>query len=183
MIELKIRLSKPEDLAKSLSRSWHPIVSLQQLFPKRLSAAMDYWNTLLPLNERFDSLSSGEPIPPGTFDLKDLVRMKAISEEQFRDMLDSLLLELKVKIGPNEKICYADFIYVADYQETILRAYLTSFLISEGAVVLQTNPLEEEYYLTLSHLDKSSYFPSYNSKVITIDHESWKKKLKGDSAE
>jgi hypothetical protein len=182
VVELKIRLSAPEALAKALSKSWHPIVSLEQISPKRISDAFDYWNNLLPLDERFAPLSQGELMQPGSFDFEDLVRLKAVSAEEFKDVLNSIMLELRERLGSEERVEYEDFIYVEDFQETVLRAYLTSFLVSEGAVILQVNPLEEEAYLTLGHLEESSRTPS-SSKVITIDHESWKMYMAGGKTE
>ncbi|MFQ6134794.1 MAG: hypothetical protein ACE5KU_03130 [Nitrososphaerales archaeon] len=174
VVELKIRLSTPEALAKALAKSWHPAVSLEQISPKRLSDAMDYWNNLLPLDERFAPLSQGELLEPGSFDFEDLVRLKVVLEEEFRDLLSSLLLELKERIGSEGRVEYEDFVYVEDFQETVLRAYLTSFLVSEGAVILQVDPLEEEAYLALGSLEEPSSRTPSNSKVITIDHESWR---------
>lgn len=174
VVELKVRLSQPDDLAKALVKSWRPIVSLEQISPKRLSDAMDYWNNLLPLSERFAPLSAGELLEPGSFDLEDLVKMRAVSEKEFRDLLDNLLTELDEKIGPERKTRYEDFVYADDFQTTILRAYLLSFLISEGVASLYVDPLEEEAYLTLGGSEAAPPKGSSGSKAIAIDYESWR---------
>lgn len=170
VVEMKIRLSEPEDLADALVKSWHPVVSLGYISPKRLLDAMDYWNSLLPLNERFAPLSAGELLEPGSLDMEDLVRLKAVSEEEFKVLLSGLLLELKAKMGAGGKVRYEDFVYVADFQKTVMRAYLLSFLVSEGAVLLQVDPLEEEVFLAL---EASQLKIRGGSKVVAFDYESW----------
>jgi hypothetical protein len=182
VVELKIRLASQENLAEALEKSWHPIVSLQHITPQRLTDAMDYWNTLLPLNERLASSPNGEPLEPGSFDIQELVKMQIVSEKEFRDRLNSLLKELNEKITRSEegRIRYEDFIYVSDFKETILRAYLTAFLISEGESFLQVNPLEEEAYLTLRQPEGASK-TSTGSKVVAIDHGEWAIYMERDS--
>jgi len=179
VVELKIRLSSPEDLARALARSWHPIASLEQISPKRLADAFDYWNTLLPLSERFATPPHGVILEPGEFDLEDLVRLKVVSEEEFQDLLDSLLVELRDKVGSEGRIRYEEFVYVDDFKETVLRAYLTSFLVSEGAAYLQVDPLEDEAYLTPGSLGEPAPMKSASSKVVAIDYESWRGFLEG----
>ncbi len=182
-VELKVRLATPDALAKALAMSWHPVVSLEQVSSRRLEDAMDYWHSLLPLDERFDSSSQGELLQPGSFDFEDLVRLNVVSTEEFRDILGRLLSELKERIGSEGRVGYEDFVYVEDFQETVVRAYLTSFLISEGAVFLYVDPLEEEAYLSSGGVEDFSSRSPPGSKVITIDHESWKAHMEGGRVE
>ncbi len=174
VVELKLRLVTQEKLAEALEKSWHPIVSLQHITPQRLTEAMDYWNSLLPLKERLAASPSGELLEPGSFDIQELVKLQIVSEEEFRDKLNDIQKELRERItgGEEGRIRYEDFIYVSDFKETILRAYLTAFLISEGDSFLQVDPLEEEAYLTLKRPESASK-TSTGSKVVAIDHGQW----------
>jgi hypothetical protein len=156
--------------------SWHPIVSIQQITPKRLSDAMDYWNSLLPLSERLALASRGELLEPGSFDLQDLVKMQIVSEEEFRDRLDHLAKELQEKTESDGWIRYEDFVYADNFPETVLRAYLTAFLISEGEAFLRVDPLEEETYLSVNGPKRRST-ASTGSKIVAIDHGEWKMHL------
>ncbi len=183
VVELKIRLASQEKLAEALEKSWHPIVSLQHITPQRLSEAMDYWNSLLTLKERLATSPSGELLEPGSFDIQELVKLQIVSEEEFKDKLNDLQKELSGKITGSEeegggRIRYEDFVYVPDFKETILRAYLTAFLISEGEAFLQVDPLEEEAYLTLKRPEGASK-TSTGSKVIAIDHGEWEMYVEG----
>ncbi|MCL4436716.1 MAG: hypothetical protein M1503_09595 [Thaumarchaeota archaeon] len=183
VVELKIRLAPQNKLAEALEKSWHPIVSLQHITPQRLIEAMDYWNNLRTLKERLATLPSGELLEPGSFDIEELVKLQLVSEEEFKDRLDDLQKELSERIttseeGGGNRIRYEDFVYVPDFKETILRAYLTAFLISEGEAFLQVDPLEEEAYLTLKRPESASK-TSTGSKVVAIDHGEWEMYIEG----
>jgi len=179
VMELKIRMVSLKDLARAILKSWHPITSLGQLSPRRLTEALDYWNTLLPLSERFTTPSEGVMLEPGKLDLKELVELSAVSEEEFRDMIHSLFTELQGRVGPDGRVKYEEFVYVKDFKETVLRAYLTSFLISEGFAHLHINPLEGEAYLTPAEPGGKTSKKPAGSKVVTIDYESWKSFVDG----
>ncbi|OHE54932.1 MAG: hypothetical protein A3K61_02625 [Thaumarchaeota archaeon RBG_16_49_8] len=181
VVELKIRLASQEKLAEALEKSWHPIVSLQHITPQRLTEAMDYWNSLLPFKERLATSPSGELLEPGSFDLEELVKLQIVSAEEFKDRLNDLQKELNERITGSEegsRIRYEDFVYVADFKETILRAYLTTFLISEGDAFLQVDPLEEEAFLTLRRPEGASK-TSTGSKVVAINHGEWEMYIEG----
>lgn len=177
VVELKIRISSPEDMARALVKSWHPIASLGQISPKKLTDAFDYWNTLLPLSERFTTPPEGVMLEPGEFDLEDLVKLKAVSEEEFQSFLQSLFVELQSKVGPEGRIRYDEFVYVEDFKETVLRAYLTSFLVSEGLAYLHVNPLEDEAHLIPRVPGEPPSTKPSSSKIVAIDHTSWRSYL------
>jgi hypothetical protein len=74
-------------------------------------------------------------------------------------------------------IDYWDFIMRDSYEETIFRAYLLSFIISEGFVKLIINPLEEKILIELC--DNKEIKKESKSFPIVINYEIWKEKRDG----
>lgn len=56
LIELKIKALEPKKLAKIFRKSWHPVVEMNRLSRRRVKEAIDYWNQLLPIDERLMKL-------------------------------------------------------------------------------------------------------------------------------
>ena len=136
---------EPERLASVFFRSWHPIVALEQLSGKRLEEGLDYWNSLLPLAERFREEGPAEE-GLGILTREDLVNLRTFSEVEFKDILKKVLEELRA-MAKGGKISYAEFIYRGTFAEMVERAYLTSFLVTDGYVELDVKHLEEEIFL------------------------------------
>ncbi len=145
LIELKLKLMEPAQLASAFFKAWHPVVSLDMLTPERLKEGLEYWNALLPLNERKRGLveSPLSEAGGGTIGFEDLIALRIFSETEFREQLQALQAELEAR-GRTE---YHDFVYVDDFGDSIRRAYLTSYLVSEGSAGLDIEPLEEKIYL------------------------------------
>lgn len=161
LVELKIKILKKERLAKSFLRSHRPIVSLEQLTSKRIAQAAKYWNELLPLEERIkEEFPSREDI---RFDLE---YEGFFTHEEFQKSIKKLLRELKIK----GKSSYEDFVYSETFEETLKRAYLTSFLISAGIIGMEIKPLEGKIFLNPEQPEKSKVF----SAPVAIDYEKWK---------
>ncbi|MEM3437850.1 MAG: hypothetical protein QXP55_04895 [Nitrososphaerales archaeon] len=81
-VELKIRMLDSRIIAEVFLNAWHPIVTIDQIFSQKLKEAIDYWNNLLPLSERWREDFSPS-IPIGTFDMDDLIKLKFISLKDF----------------------------------------------------------------------------------------------------
>lgn len=112
--------------------------------------------------------------------LEDLVKARLISEESFTALLRSFWLELKAQAGDGERIPYWDFIYAPSYEDTVVRAYLTSFLVTYGFAAMEVDPLEEATFLRprpepreVSFTEQTISFP------ISIDYERWKAQAEG----
>ncbi|MEM1524965.1 MAG: hypothetical protein QW372_00830 [Nitrososphaerales archaeon] len=171
MVELKIRALAIEQLIEIFIKSWHPIVNIQQIFPSRLKKAMDYWNQLPPLKERFRKDEVIE-VSPGVLSLSDLLALKILSEEEFFEKIHNLRIELESK---HDGFDYWDFITRDSFEETVIRAYLTSFLISEGYARLKIDPIEERMILIPHKVGIKSAMP--RSIAISLDYEGWVKAL------
>ena len=145
LIEEKIRTLDNDRLAEIFLKTWHPIVELEQISKQGLEEAIEYWRTLPPIDERWKEEYLVREL--GTITLEELVKRRILSEEAFSAELESLWRELKDKAKDNGRIRYWDFIGAESYEETVKRAYMTSFLVTYGYATLEIYPLEEEIYI------------------------------------
>jgi hypothetical protein len=168
LIELKIKLLEPEKLADVFLVSWHPICSMDRITSKRLKEGIDYWNQLLPINERKRNF----PIPlpqKGILSLKELIDLKILSKRKFNEVLEKIYEELKEK----GKVDYWNFVYEEKFKESIIKAYLTSYLINEGKVGLEIDPLNGD--ILLSPIEEPISDGKQRSIPVSIDYEDWLK--------
>jgi len=146
LIEEKLHILKAENIAQIFLKIWHPLIEFEQISIHSIGEATKYWKSLLPLDERWQETSIVErELERAT--RKDLIEQKILAEESFSAELESLWEELKHKVGNYGKVRYWDFIGADTYQETVMRAYLTSFLITYGYATLEIYPLEEEIFI------------------------------------
>jgi hypothetical protein len=127
-------------------RSWYPIVAIDSISPEKLRAAIEYWNQLLPMEERYRRLVL-EAVPMEYVMLTDLFRLEFLSRERFNNLLRSFWRELLEKVGKNKKVAYRDFVYASTFEDTVIRAYLTSFLLTYGYATLETDPITGDIFL------------------------------------
>ena len=118
------------------------------------------------------------PEPSDVLDLtsiEELIKARIINEESFTALLQKFWLELKEKANGEERIHYWDFIYAPSYEETVIRAYLTSFLVTYGFATMEIEPLEEETFLVpYMELRELSLKEQMISFPISIDYDIWK---------
>lgn len=179
-VELKIRMLDPKIIAEAFLDAWHPIVSIDQIFSQRLREAIDYWNNLLPLSGRWrEDFSQSSSI--GTLEVDDLIKLRFVSLKDFDERMRELLNELMSKLRNTDKIDYWDFVYADTFEETLERAYFTSFILTEGYATLLIDPLEERIFITL--LNGQRKISSKNmarSLPIAINYGCWKNFKKGE---
>jgi len=146
LLEEKLRKLSRESLASLFLKAWHPIVEMEQISPHSLFEAIKYWQSLLPLNERWkrtDFLKT----ELGVTSREELIRQQIVAEKVFTEELEILWLELKQKVGKKEKVLYWDFVGADTYEETVRRAYMTSFLVTYGYATFEVHRLEEEIFI------------------------------------
>jgi hypothetical protein len=146
LIEEKLRKLSREILARLLLRAWHPIVEMEQISPHSLSEAIKYWQGLLPLNERWTKTEFIKT-ELGVTSRDELIRQQIVAEKAFTEDLEMLWRELRQKVGKSEKILYWDFVGADTYEETVRRAYMTSFLVTYGYATFEVHRLEEEIFI------------------------------------
>jgi hypothetical protein len=176
LIELKIKMFEATILADIFRKFWHPIVEMDRLTPQRIREAIEYWNHLLPLDDRY--LKLPEPTDNlGLTSLEELVNSRMMSEEGFNDLLQQLWGELKTQAAQTDdgQVPYWNFIYASSYDETVFRAYLTSFLLTYGFATMEIDRINEASFLIPRNEPKEiSLKEQMISIPISIDFAQWK---------
>ncbi len=177
LIMLKLYALPPKDLAEVLVRAWHPIIDMESLSPPGIRDGMDYWRNLPALDERMRDLDVTE-VMTGEIARRELARMGILTEEDLTTLLDRNWRELKDAAGERDAISYWDFIHSKSFEETVLKAWIVSFLVSYGYATLEVKPLEEE--ITLKPLAKPQDLEHVTtfSVPISIAREDWLRRNK-----
>lgn len=182
LIEDKIHQLNIEEIAQIFLKTWHPIVELEQLSVHSLKGSLNYWEALLPLDERWKKIGFVEK-ETGAATWEEMIRQNILADESFSTELESFWNELKLKVASEGKIKYWDFVGAETYQETIRRAYMISFLITYGYATLEIHPLEETIYIKpfekpISTIRKEQLM----SVPISISYEEWRRWLENQEA-
>jgi hypothetical protein len=124
-------------LAEVFLQSWHPIAELEQLTNETVSAGLDYWNLLLPIQERWKRRDYSRGKNPESADSNTLTGL-GIHGEEFQTQLTGLWKELvQLHSAEQKPIDYWKFVKGPSHQETVRRAYFVSFLVSYGFATMQ----------------------------------------------
>jgi hypothetical protein len=149
LLEEKLTRLEPETIVENFMMAWHPIVEFEQISLHSLAEATRYWESLLPLKERWKEETPAE-VEAGFATREELVRQRILRDKAFSEELEDFWEDLKSKVtekGEYGKIRYWDFIGAETYEETVQRAFLTSFLVTYGYATLEIHPLEEETFI------------------------------------
>ena len=143
-IARKVERMSEKRLAEVILQSWHPLSELEQLTEEILTNAIDYWNALPPIAERWKRRDYEEATKPSAVNNQTLMGL-GIHGEEFDKQLANLLNELREACKSTEGVEYWSFVRRPEFQDTVHRAYLVSFLVtydyakmntSEGKVLL-----------------------------------------------
>lgn len=149
LLEDKLKRMEKGEIAKTFLKTWHPLIEWEQLSLHSMEEALRYWNSLIPIEDRWKEMPS-EQVDMGLTTREELIRERIMRDKAFSEELENFWQELKKTVagkGRNGKIHYWDFVGAGTYDETVDRAYLTSFLITYGYATLEIHPLEEETFL------------------------------------
>ncbi|MDH7606679.1 MAG: hypothetical protein QHH12_02770 [Candidatus Bathyarchaeota archaeon] len=178
LLEEKLRRLEKEEMVDTFLQTWHPIVEMEQISLHSLKEATRYWESLLPLKERWKEF----PIPEegaGAATREELIRHRILRDKAFTEELENFWNELKRLVeerGENGKIQYWDFVGAETYEETVYRAFMTSFLVTYGYATLEIHPLEEEIYIKPNEKQQRRIAKKQLVSVpIAITFEEWEK--------
>jgi hypothetical protein len=183
LLEDKLRRMDKTEIAKTFIEAWHPIVELEQISLHSLKEALRYWESLLPMSERWKEILP-EEASPGIASREELINERILRDKAFSEELESFWQELKNQViekGENGKIKYWDFVGTETYEETVYKAFMTSFLITYGYATLEIHPLEEEMFIV--PYDKPTTNAAKKQLVsipIAVSREEWLKWKKGE---
>lgn len=169
LMELKLKMLDPVQLANAFFESWHPIISMDRFTAKRLKEGLDYWNALLPFSERKEEFPVASTPETFAFDIEDLIDLQILSKTEFEDSIKAILKDLEER----GRIEYHDFIYDDEFEDSVKKAYLTSYLVSEGKAELDINPLEEEVFISPSKVNAKANIGDVRSVPISLSYEDW----------
>jgi len=149
LLEEKLTRIGKEEIVETFVNAWHPIVEFEQISLHSLAEAFRYWESLLPMKERW------KEFPPAEFERslatrEELIRQRILQDKAFSEELENFWQELKNQVGTKGergKIRYWDFVGAETYHETVHRAFMTSFLVTYGYATLEVHPLEEEIFI------------------------------------
>ncbi|MEM1566574.1 MAG: hypothetical protein QW510_05795 [Candidatus Bathyarchaeia archaeon] len=178
LLEEKVKALDKEAIVEAFLGAWHPIVELEQISLHSLKEALLYWESLPPLKDRWKEFPSPEKTG-GAVSREELLRLKILRDKAFTEELESFWNELKRTVaerGENGKIRYWDFVGAETYEETVYRAFLTSFLVTYGYATLEVYPLEEEIFIKpFEKQQKRTAKKQLVSLPIAITCEEWEK--------
>jgi len=183
LLEEKLARIEKEDIVETFLKAWHPIVELEQISLHSLAEATRYWESLLPLKERWKEFPPAE-IETSLATREELIRQRILRDKAFSEELENFWQELKDEVkekGEDGKIQYWDFVGAETYEETVHRAFMTSFLLTYGYATLEIYPLEEEIFVKpyekpVTKIGKKQLV----SIPIAVSSEDWMKWKKGE---
>jgi hypothetical protein len=183
LLEDKIRRMEKVDIVKTFVKVWRPTIELEQISLRSMTEALEYWDSLLPLKERWKESDQGEN-ETGTATREQLINEKILRDIAFSEELEIFWQELKkstAEKGENGKISYWNFVGAETYNETVQRAFMTSFLITYGYATLEIHPLKEEIFIVPSQkLALRTANKQQVSIPIAVSADDWQKWKKGE---
>jgi hypothetical protein len=183
LLEEKITQATKEEMVSVFLGAWHPLVELEQISLFSLSEALQYWERLLPLKERWPELAVPE-VGIGTTSWDDLVREHILGDKVFSEELEGCWRELKEKVkekGLDGKMRYWDFVGAETYEETVQRAFMASFLITYGYATLEIRRLEEELFIKPFEEPVAKIATQQSISVpISVSYDDWQKWKRGE---
>lgn len=182
LLEEKITQKNKREMTEIFLQAWHPIVEQEQITVQSLGEALRYWDALVPLRERWEQTAVSE-VSSETASREELVGESILRDEAFSAELDRYWNELKEKTqtkGEAGKLAYMDWISAETYQETVQRAYITSFLVTYGYATLEVIPLEDEIFISPLQELSAKLSRQAVSVPITLTFENWQKWKRGE---
>lgn len=183
LLEEKIMQTSKQQLADVFLKAWHPIIEMEQLNLRSISDGLLYWETLSPLNQRWKNFDAQE-VAISTISRDELIAQRILSNREFSVELESYWQELKNKIeqdGAEGKVEYWNFIGANSYEETVQRAFLTSFLVTYGYATLEIDKLEETVHIKTFEKQQTRLLSKQSTSIpISVTCENWQKWKRGE---
>jgi hypothetical protein len=156
---------------------------LEQISVHSLTEAFRYWKTLVPLTERWKEFAPDE-VGIGVASRDELIKQRVLSDKLFSEELDSFWMDLKLAVetkGVDGKLRYWDFVGAETYEDTVERAFLTSFLITYGYATLEIHPLEEKMFIKPFEKPQTRVRTEQAVSVpIAVTYDDWQRWRRGE---
>ena len=183
LLEEKIRQTSKQGMVDVFLGAWSPIIEFEQLSLHSIAQGLLYWDALAPMGDRWKDIDVSE-VAVGSVSRDELVKQRVLGDREFSEELECYWQELKNKTiekGVDGKIAYWDFIFSDTYDETVQRAFLTSFLITYGYATLEIDRLEETVFiLPFDKPRKEALTEQSTSVALAVSVEDWQKWKRGE---
>lgn len=169
LVELKIKSLDLDDLAHILCSAFFPISSLRLISRRGFEEAADYWVKLPPLRGRWGKLP--QPIfGVESASFEDLIRSRLALKGSFTEMLEEFWVRVKVE-SESRKLYYWDFVRSEDFEESLLKAYMLSFLATYGYIGFDFDPKVNDYIII--PYDEKIEVSGSRSIAIPFSYKDW----------
>jgi hypothetical protein len=183
LLEEKIRQTSKQGMVDLFLEAWSPLIEFEQLSLHSLAQGLLYWNALAPMSDRWKDNDVSE-VAMGSVSRGELVKQRVLGDREFSEELECYWQELKNKTsekGVAGKIAYWDFIGSNTYDETVQRAFLTSFLITYGYATLEIDRLEETIFVVPFDKPRKEALTEQSTSVpIAVSCQDWEKWKRGE---
>jgi hypothetical protein len=170
LVDLMIRTMGKDELTEKILKCYHPIASIETITGGRLKEAIDYWNNLLPFEERkikFNQLDDAIEL----LDVEKLIEMRIYAKDEFEKSIGLM----KEELDGVDKTDYFDFVMgdgrSYSYEACLKRGYILAFLISQNFVSLSIDPLRDEIKIVKGNKNKKN--KKVKSIAIPINYDLW----------
>lgn len=182
LLEEKIRQTSKEGMVEVFASAWTPLVEFEQLSLNSLGQGLLYWEALSPLGERWKDIAVST-VEMGTVSREEMVKARVLGDREFGQELECYWQDLKLKVAEKSKegkIAYWDFIGADTYEETVQRAFLTSFLVTYGYATLEIDRLEETMFVLPFDKPRTKALTMQSTSVpIAVTCDDWQKWRRG----
>jgi len=183
LLEEKILQIGKQEMVDVFVRAWNPLVAFEQLSLNSLAQGLIYWEALAPIAERWKDPDVSK-VSMGFASRDELIKQRVLGVKEFSEELNCYWQELKkckAKNGEDAKIRYWDFIGAETYEETVQRAFLTSFLVTYGYATLEIDRLEEQVFIKSFDKPKTEILTQQSISIpIAVSFEDWQKWRRGE---
>ena len=184
LLEEKILQMDKQQMIEIFLQAWKPLVEFEQISLNTLAQGLLYWEALEPISERWKEFEPAEVANAFT-SREELIKQRVLSDKEFSVELNCLWQELKDCVaakGKDGKVNYWDFIGAETYEQTVQRAFLTSFLVTYGFATLEIDQLEELVFLKPNPQLRTEPLTLQSTSVpIAVSAEDWQKWKRGES--
>ena len=183
LLEEKLEKIRKEEIVRIFMNVWHPIIEQEQISLHSLAEAIKYWESLLPMNERWKEFPPAE-VETSLATREELLQQRILRDKAFSEELEDYWQILRKQVeerGENGKVAYWDFVGAETYEETVQKAFMTSFLVTYGYASLEIYQLEEEIFIKPNEkVATKTGKLQLVSIPIAVTVENWQKWKKGE---
>ncbi len=183
LLEEKIKKTSKQQMVDVFLDAWSPIVEFEQLSLHNIAQGLLYWETMPQVGKRWKDIDVSA-VAMGSVTRDEMIKQRVLSDKEFSEELEEHWIELKSRVAEKSvdgKISYWDFIGADTYEETVQRAYLTSFLVTYGYATLDIDRLEETIHILPYYKPRQEGLTEQSTSVpIAVSYTDWQKWKRGE---